>query len=401
MQIDQPKYDLCVIGGCGHVGLPLAICFAREGKSVIILDINEEAMAKVASGQMPFMEDGAEDLLKQVISSGKLSVSGDPAVITQSDAVVLIMGTPVDEHLNPAFSVIIRAVRKYLQYFRNGQLIVLRSTVYPGTSKRVEELFRNAGLSVDVVFCPERIVEGHAIKEIYELPQIVSGFSPQGVEKARALFSVFGNDIVELTPMEAELAKLYTNVWRYMKFAVANQFYMIATDHGLDYYRIRDAIRYKYPRAADLPTAGFAAGPCLFKDTMQLAAFSNNSFFLGHAGMLVNEGLPGYLINLLKGKYPLQNMTVGILGMAFKGNSDDPRESLAYKLRRMLEIECREVLISDPYVKDERIITAEELVARCDMVILGAPHDVYRDLDLKNKIVIDIWNFFGRGWDIR
>lgn len=397
MQAEQPKHDVCVVGGCGHVGLPLAMCFAKEGKSVVILDINEEAIAKVASGEMPFMENDAEDLLKEVVSSGRLGVSSDPEVITRSDNVVLIMGTPVDAHLNPAFSVIIKAVRKYLPYFRDGQLIVLRSTVYPGTSKKIEKLFRDAGLSVDVAFCPERIVEGHALRETYELPQIVSGFSHRGVQKARALFSVFGDDVIELAPMEAELAKLYTNVWRYMKFAVANQFYMIATDHGLDYYKIREAMTHNYPRAQDLPKAGFAAGPCLFKDTMQLAAFSNNSFFLGHAGMLVNEGLPGYVINRLSARYPLQTMVVGILGMAFKGNSDDPRESLAYKLRRMLEIECREVLISDPYVMDERVVSAEELIARCDLLVVGAPHDVYRDLDLGNKTVIDIWDFFGNG----
>lgn len=390
---EKPTYDICVVGGCGHVGLPLAMCFAKEGKSVVILDINQESMAKVSSGVMPFMEQDAESLLKEVIDSGNLVVSESPEVISDSSAVVLIMGTPVDSHLNPEFSVIIRAVKKYLSYFRDGQLIVLRSTVYPGTSKKIEKMFRDVGLSVDVTFCPERIVEGQALQETYQLPQIVSGFSKRGVEKVRQLFSVFGNDVVELSPMEAELAKLFTNVWRYMKFAVANQFFTIANDHGLDYHKIRGVMMHKYPRAGDLPKAGFAAGPCLFKDTMQLAAFSNNSFFLGHAAMLVNEGLPAYVVNCLKSRHPLQSMTVGILGMAFKGNSDDPRESLAYKLRRTLEIECKEVLITDPYVKDARIVPVEEVIAKSDLLLIGAPHDVYRDLDLENKRVVDIWDF--------
>lgn len=391
------KYDVCVVGGCGHVGLPLAIFFAKEGKNVAILDINEEAMAKVQSGEMPFMEESAEDLLKEAISSGRLCVSSEPEVISNSEAVVFIMGTPVDGHLNPAFSVIIRALKKYLPFFRDGQLIVLRSTVYPGTTKKIDKLFRDAKLTLDVAFCPERILEGHALKETYQHPQIISAFNRQAMQKARDLFTLFGKDVVELSPMEAELAKLFTNVWRYMKFAVANQFFTIANDHGLDYYKIREAMRKDYPRAQDLPTAGFAAGPCLFKDTMQLAAFSNNSFFLGHAAMLVNEGLPAYVVDCMKREYPLSTMTVGILGMAFKANSDDNRESLSYKLRRILEIECQEVLITDPFVKDDRIRPVEEVIVRSDILIMAAPHDAYASLDLDNKRVIDIWNVLGNG----
>ncbi len=198
-------------------------------------------------------------------------------------------------------------------------------------------------------------------------------------------------------PIEAELAKLFTNTWRYIKFAISNQFYTIANDHGLDFYKIHQAITQNYPRAKDFPKAGFAAGPCLFKDTMQLASFSNNSFFLGHAAMLVNEGLPAYIVRCLRQRYKLQDMVVGILGMAFKGNSDDPRESLAYKLRKILEIECKEVLITDSYVHDERIRDLNYVVEKSDILVLGAPHDDYKELNLQNKHVVDIWNFFGRG----
>lgn len=391
------SYDVCIVGGCGHVGLPLALCFAKEGKNVAIFDIDEKAVSKVSSGVMPFREEGADELLREVLKNDLLRLSATPDVISESDAVILIMGTPVDAHLNPSFSGIIRAVKEYLPYFKDGQLLILRSTVYPGTSKKIERLLRNAGLSVDVAFCPERIAEGFALRETYELPQIVSGFNQQGLSRARKLFSSFTDDVIEVTPMEAELAKLFTNVWRYMKFSIANQFYSIANDHGLDYYKIHQAITHNYPRAKDLPKAGFAAGPCLFKDTMQLAAFSNNSFFLGHAAMLVNEGQPAYIVNCLRRRYPLENMVAGILGMAFKGGSDDSRESLAYKLRKILEIECKEVLITDPYVQDERIVPVEEVIAKSDILIVGAPHEVYVDLDTKNKPLIDIWNFYGKG----
>ena len=379
------------------MGLPLAICFAKEGKRVAIFDIDESAISKVSSGKMPFREENADELLKEAIGAGRLHLSAAPDVISESAAVILILGTPVDAHLNPSFSGITRSVEEYLPYFRDGQLLVLRSTVYPGTSEKINRLLGSAGLSVDVAFCPERIAEGFAVRETYGLPQIVSAFTPEGLRRAKELFSAFTDDVVELSPLEAELAKLFTNVWRYIRFAIANQFYSIANDHGLDYYRLHKAITHNYPRAKDLPKAGFAAGPCLFKDTMQLAAFSNNSFFLGHAAMLINEGQPAYVVNCLRQRYPLRDMVVGILGMAFKANSDDPRESLAYKLRKILEIECKEVLITDPYVADERILPVQEVIARSDLLILAAPHDVYRDLDLQDKCVVDIWNFFGKG----
>ena len=390
-------FDVCIVGGCGHVGLPLALCFTRAGSKVSILDTNETAVRKVGSGKMPFNERGADPLLKEAIEKKLLHVTMDPSCIAESKSVVLILGTPVDSHLNPSFAGILKVIREYMPYFRDGQLLVLRSTVYPGTSEKVRRLIEDAGLSVEVAFCPERIAEGYAIQETFDLPQIISAFTPDGLAQARSLFTKFTADVVEVTPLEAELAKLFTNVWRYVKFAISNQFFSIANDHGLDYYKIHEAITHNYPRAKDLPKAGFAAGPCLFKDTMQLAAFSNNSFFLGHAAMLVNEGQPAYVVNCLHREYKLTETVVGVLGMAFKGDSDDSRQSLAYKLRKLLEIECKQVLITDPYVSDERILPAEEVIERSEVLIIGAPHGVYKNLDFKGKRVVDIWNFLGNG----
>lgn len=390
-------HDVCLIGGCGHVGLPLALCFCSQGKNVAIFDVNKKALCSVEKGEMPFKEEGADSVLCSTLESGRLCLSDSPEILAESDAIVCILGTPVDEHLNPSFGGILKSIKQYLPYFRDGQLLVLRSTVFPGTSDKINRLLKDAGLSIEVAFCPERIAEGPALNETYKLPQIVSGFTPEGLQRAKDLFSAFTDDIVELTPMEAELAKLFTNSWRYIKFAIANQFYSIANDYGLDYYRIHNAMTHNYPRAKDLPKAGFAAGPCLFKDTMQLAAFSRNSFFLGHAAMLINEGQPAYIVDRLRRNYKLKDTTVGILGMAFKAESDDPRESLAYKLRKILEIECKQVFITDPYVTDERVLPAEEVIEKSDVLVVGAPHKRYKDLDTKNKQIIDIWNLYRKG----
>ncbi len=196
---------------------------------------------------------------------------------------------------------------------------MLRSTVYPGVTARTEALLAAEGIDVDVAFCPERIAEGRAMTELYSLPQIVSARTAEVRERAAKVFGLLTDSIVYLEPEEAELAKLFTNAWRYIKFAAANQFYVMANDHGLDFDKIRLALGQDYPRAADMPGAGFAAGPCLFKDTMQLAAFSDNSFVLGHSAMLVNEGLPLYLVSQIEQSTTWPALRVGILGHGLQG----------------------------------------------------------------------------------
>ncbi|MBV9662604.1 MAG: nucleotide sugar dehydrogenase, partial [Actinobacteria bacterium] len=323
--------------------------------------------------------------------------SSDPRVIGDVEHVVVVIGTPIDEHLNPNLNAVPAAIGEFASYLHDGQLLVLRSTVYPGVTALVERLVADLGLDVDVAFCPERIAEGKAMVELYELPQLVSGRSQKALDRSEKLFRNLTNQIVHLQPEEAELAKLFTNTWRYIKFATANQLYMIANDYGLDFERIRSALAYDYPRAADIPRAGFAAGPCLFKDTMQLAAFNNNNFVLGHASMMVNEGLPLYVVARMEKEYDLSRMTVGILGMAFKSESDDIRSSLSYKLKRILRFKAAAVLTTDPYVRvDPDLLPFDDVVARADLLIVGAPHRAYADLQT-DKPVVDIWDLLGDG----
>jgi UDP-N-acetyl-D-mannosaminuronic acid dehydrogenase len=394
---DQFGLDVVVIGGCGHVGLPLAIAFAARGARVGIYDVSEAAVATVNAGQLPFDEPGAAEVLARVVADGRLQASADPSIVGSAENVVVVIGTPVDEHLNPNQTAIPRALGGCAPFLRNGQLLILRSTVFPGVTALVEKMVAGLGVSIEVAFCPERIAEGKAMTELFELPQIVSARSPGGLERAAKLFGLLTDSIVELSPEEAELAKLFTNVWRYIKFATANQFYMMANDRGLDFERIRKGLSQDYPRAADMPGAGFAAGPCLFKDTMQLAAFNNNNFTLGHTAMTINEGLPLYLVHRLEQRFDLSSMTVGILGMAFKGESDDIRSSLSYKLKRILEFKADAVLCADPYVTvDPNLLPQDEVIARSDLLVIATPHPEYRRLET-DKPVADIWNVLGTG----
>ena len=305
------------------------MAFADQGQNVALYDINDAVIEKVNKGIVPFKENGAEEVLGKVIKAKKLIATHDVSVIGESKVVVLVIGTPVDEHLNPKVSEIIRAVKEIEAQLRDDQLLVMRSTLYPGVTEKVEAYLRKQGKKTLVAFCPERIIEGHALTELYELPQIVAGTDEEATKRASDLFKILTKKVIVTKPTEAELAKLFTNTWRYINFAISNQFYMIANSHGLDFYNIYDAMTEDYPRLKTFAKAGLAAGPCLFKDTMQLSAFSGNNFFLGHSAMLINEGLPGFVVDAMKKKHDLSKKTVAVLGMAFKGNNDDPRESLS------------------------------------------------------------------------
>jgi UDP-N-acetyl-D-mannosaminuronic acid dehydrogenase len=378
------------------VGLPLAIALADRGASVLVYDISESAVGLVNDGVLPFDEPGAQDKLTAAVASGALRASTDPSVVGLAETVVVVIGTPVDEHLNPDPQAIPRALEVCAEYFTDGQLLVLRSTVFPGVTSLVERMLRDRGLDIDVSFCPERIAEGRAMTELYSLPQIVSGRDQRSRDRAAAVFGRLTEQIVELEPEEAELAKLFTNTWRYIKFAAVNQFFMIANSRGLDFERIRAGLTQDYPRAADMPSAGFAAGPCLFKDTMQLAAFNDNNFALGHAAMLVNEGLPLYVVSQLAASHDLAECTVGILGASFKAGSDDIRSSLAYKLKRILAFKARRVLMTDPYVTvDPDLVPLDQVLAEADVLIVATPHPDYAGI-VTDKPVADVWSMLDR-----
>jgi UDP-N-acetyl-D-mannosaminuronic acid dehydrogenase len=393
-----PDLDVVVLGGGGHVGLPLSLAFAEAGLRVGIYDTNQATLDQIGAGEMPFMESGAEPLLRQLLPTGRLTLSADATVIARTLQIVVVIGTPVDEFLRPSMTVFERTVEQIAPHLRDGTLLVLRSTVYPGTSAFVARNLEARGCRVDLAFCPERIAEGHALEELHTLPQIIGADTDVAAERAEALFRTLAAETIRTTTKEAELAKLFTNTWRYMKFAVANQFFMIADQAGIDYTNVLHAIRHDYPRSADLPGPGFAAGPCLFKDTMQLAAFTSDHFPLGQSAMQVNEGLPAYVVSALDRRYGgLAGKTVGILGMAFKAESDDPRASLSYKLRKLLAWAGARVICTDPYVRDERLTTLECVLDESDVLILGAPHRQYSGLDVGGRDVVDIWGALGTG----
>jgi UDP-N-acetyl-D-mannosaminuronic acid dehydrogenase len=391
----EKEFDIAIVGGLGHVGLPLGISFANENLNVCLYDLDEKKIEKVKNGIMPFIEYESEPMLKNVLLKGKLSLTNDPTYLSKAHFIIMAIGTPIDEYLNPKMQEFISACRFLRTFLDPSQIFIVRSTIYPGTITHLHEMLMEKEGPWHVAYCPERIVQGYAIKEFKTLPQIVAGVDEISVTKSRELFSVLSPKIIEVSLKEAELVKLFSNAWRYLQFAVTNQFYMMAESFGASYDLVRNAMIEGYGRAATLPTAGFAAGPCLLKDTMQLAAFNNNGFLLGHAAMMINEGLPNFLVDSLRRKHhdTLKNKKVGILGMSFKADIDDPRDSLSYKLSKILKFHGACVLCSDEFINNKDFVTKEYILDCCDFIIIGVPHQAYHKLQIPSHIeVIDLWN---------
>jgi UDP-N-acetyl-D-mannosaminuronic acid dehydrogenase len=310
--------------------------------------------------------------------------------------VIFVTGTPVDEHHNPEVKVVLKVINTYLPMMNTEQLVILRSTIFPGTTELIRQLFIKyyGREEPHVAFCPERILQGKGIEEIYKLPQIIAADDANTFRAASDIFSKISPKIIRLKSREAELVKLITNTWRYLEFAAANAFYMMAENDGIDFYHVYDAMKDDYPRAANFPKAGLAAGPCLFKDTMQLAAFYQNNFFLGQSAMLVNEGLPNFLVNQLEKKMVfLSGKNIALLGMTFKANNDDIRESLSFKIKKLLEFKMANVIVHDPYISSS--YTLEDVLNKAEGIILGTPHKEYKNITPKVPF-IDCWDFWSR-----
>ena len=388
--------DVAVVGGCGRAGMPLCVALANAGLSVVGVDRDERAVDLAETGRFPFREERGDEQLKLARASGRLRFTTRPDAVGMADAVVIVIGTPVGDGLEADPKILLAALGVLLSYLCLGQLVVLRSAVCVGVTAAVEAILDPLG--IDVVTCPERTAEGRALVELPVLPQIVGARTSGALARASDLFGAVVGEIVAVSPEEAELAKLFTNTWRYVRFAAANQFFMVANDLGIDFERVRIAMTHRYPRAADIPPAGLASGPCLLKDTLQLAGSHPSEVVLAAASMAVNEGLPAYLVGRAEARWPLAECTVGILGMSFKAESDDVRSSLAQELRRLLEVRAARVLCTDPYVTvDPTLVPMEVVLAEADVLFIGAPHAVYRMEDLAERDVVDVWNLLARG----
>jgi len=394
----QSNKNISIIGGCGHVGLPLGLIFSSKGYKVNLIDINNENIKKVNSGIPPFLEDGSKALLKKMLKSKKIIATNKMSEISKSKFIIVCIGTPITESLDPEIKNFLNFFKVLKKYINKNQIIIIRSSVYPGICDKVYEILKSKNKNLS--YCPERIVQGKSIKELPNISQLVSGKNKKSIMQSNLLFKkICKKKIINVEIIEAELVKLFSNAYRYIHFSISNQFFMICKSLDLDFFKIRNIMRDGYKRNAHIPTSGFAAGPCLLKDTMQLSSFYNHKFSLGHTAMSINEGLPIFLIDQLKKKYDLRKKTIGILGLAFKSETDDIRDSLSIKLLNYLKLKKIKTLQSDEYYKNKKNVDKKTLIEKSDIIILSTPHKAYKNLKIKkSKVIVDIWGITNRGF---
>ena len=380
------KFDVCVVGGAGHVGFPIGLIFASKKFKVCLLDSNEGQLEKILKNTIPFKEKNGKKFLRKYKKN--IFLTSDPKFIRESKNIIICIGTPIKKNLKPELKNFFKFFRSIKKYLTTDQEIIVRSSVYIGSIEKIKKIlnFNN------IVYCPERIVQGLSLEELPKLPQIISGFNAKSIKNASYLFKKICKKIIITSVKEAELIKLYSNAYRYINFSISNQFYEMCASIGVSFSKVRKYMREGYERSASIPTAGFAAGPCLLKDTMQLHNFFSNKFTLGLSAMKINEGLPKFLLNQIEKEYDLKKIKIGILGLAFKAETDDIRDSLSIKMIKLLKTKKIKFLQSDEYYTDSKNVDAEKLIKESDVIVVGVMHNKYKKLKFpKNKKIINVW----------
>ena len=407
----QKKNTVISVIGLGRVGLPLAIVFANEGYIVHGIGRDEKKISEINKGKMPFIEKGGAKLLKKVISKS-LFATTDYSVISKSTYIILTLGTPIDSNMNPSYDQINTAFDEAKKYFRPGQTLILRSTVSPRTTQYVSSLIGDIkgitlGKNFYLAFCPERIAEGEALVEIKSLQQIVGGVDRKSTKNAAALFTKIGIEVIMTDDVSAELAKLFTNMYRYINFAIANEFMVLAGNHHRDIHNIVNLVNHNYKRGG-ISLPGLTGGPCLFKDGFFLIADLPFADLIS-TSWKINESVPVLLVKRVRERMKLDGKKVALLGLAFKAEMDDIRESLSFKVRKALLRERANVVLHDPYVKEYSNQKIEkdvyEAIRGADLIFIATRHKAYSKLNIqkikqlahKNCMVCDIWNVLGTG----
>jgi UDP-N-acetyl-D-mannosaminuronic acid dehydrogenase len=395
---------IVAVVGLGRVGLPLALSFADRGLEVIGVEREPAVLEQIAAGRMPYRETGTQELLERVLESGRLRTTRSVQDAAEADHIVLTLGTPAHVHIEIDMSQIKQVVDDLLPVLREGQSLILRSTVAPGTTDWVAGYIEQrrgfrVGEDLFVAHVPERIAENHFLEEIATLPCIVGGVGEGSGAKAAEPFEVFGAEIVQTTPVQAELAKIWTNILRYTQFALPNLLMMEAEQYDANVFEVIDLINRDYPRGG-IANPGLTAGACLRKD------FTFSEERSSAPGMLlavsrVHETVPLFLVKGLKARLggSLRDRKVAVLGLTFKRDSDDLRDSLSFKLVRLLERELAHVARHDPHVSAGSD-TLDAALDGAEAVVIATNHSGFEDLLARlpdGVLLVDPWNVTGSG----
>ncbi len=381
--------SISIIGGAGHIGLPLAVKFAENNFNICIIDKNKKNSIKIKNKIPPFKEKDLKNRLKNVINKNKISISTNLEEIQNSKYIFICLGTPISNNLKPDLNTFFNVIKTIKKYLNKDSHLVIRSSVLPGTCKKILKIISSK--CSNLTYCPERIVEGKSLHELPVIPQIISGSNTNTEKEVKKIFIKITKNIIFCNFIEAELSKIFSNMFRYINFAIPNEMYLISKKLGADFNKIWNVMKYKYPRNNGLAKAGFVGGPCLMKDTMQISYLFGKKVSLMNSAFETNEKLPEKILEIFHKEKNFKNKTIGILGLTFKPESDDLRGSTSFKLLKLLKKKRYKFLFSDPFIDLQDKISEKKLIRKSDIIIIGTNHKKYKNLKIdKKKTVIDI-----------
>ena len=381
--------EISIIGGAGHIGLPLAVKFAEKKIKVNILDSNKRNLLKIKNKKPPFKEVDLNRKLKNVLKEKRLFFSSDISSICNSKFVIICIGTPISNKLKPELKQFFSLLKEIKKHLKKNMHVIIRSSVIPGTCEKIYHLLKTKCKNLS--YCPERIVEGHSLQELPLIPQIISGSNRLTILENKKLFKKITKDLIICNFIEAELAKIFSNMYRYINFAIPNEMYLISKKLKADFTKIRQLMKFKYPRNKGLAKAGFVGGPCLMKDSMQISYIFNKKNSLVSSAYNTNEKLPEAIVKNLQTEKNYKSKKIGILGLTFKSDSDDIRGSSSLKLMKILKKKGFKCFYSDPYYKLKDGLSEKKLIDISDIIIIGTNHKRYKNLKIiKKKKLIDL-----------
>lgn len=413
----QKNKQKIVVMGLGYIGLPTASMLGTKGHSVLGVDINEKAVEIINSGKIHIVEPELDILVRSAVNSGNLKASLTPE---EADTFIIAVPTPfVDDSGTsaklPDISYVETATRTIAPYLREGNLIILESTSPVGTTERIGEIIRElrpellppaghgCGGKVFVAHCPERVLPGHIIRELVENDRIIGGIDRLSAEKARDLYASFCSGNMYLTDSKtAEMAKLVENSFRDVNIAFANELSFLCDRMGINVWELIE-LANKHPRVNILQPGPGVGGHCIAVDPWFIVAAEPETSRLIRTAREVNDRKPHWVLDRITAKADrFKNPVVGCLGLAFKANIDDLRESPALEITRALhKSDIGRVMACEPNVNGSfsefPLYPLQQVLQEADILVVLVDHQEFRNVDrdlLKEKVVIDtrgIW----------
>jgi UDP-N-acetyl-D-mannosaminuronic acid dehydrogenase len=410
--------EVCVIG-MGYIGLPTAAMLASHGHTVIGADIDETLIRNIQSAGAPAEEPGLADLVSRVLSDRSLTLS---AVPRPADAFILCLPTPIRADKTADLSYVEDGLNAVLEVLKKGDLLILESTVPPKTTGGViADMIEKKGLDpradVDVAFAPERVIPGNILKELEKLDRVIGGLTTRAAERAKGLYTTFVKGEIVLTDATtAEFVKLVENSSRDVNIALANELAVISHDLGIDIWEVV-AIANRHPRVNIHRPGPGVGGHCIAVDPYFIIEKAGGKARMLQKAREVNSSMPEHVValaeNMLGG---LEGRNVAILGVAYKADVGDPRESPALAVIALLENKGANWKAYDPYVKDSpvRLSGLEEALREANLVLVTTDHRVFGDIKpgdlgglVADRNILDTRNILDRrlwvesGWNIK